>query len=196
MLGPTELPFAVAGHRVLILEKPAKSKTEGGLHIPESAQMRYFSGILLDAGLPARDKIHDQGYEIGDEVMFGMYAGLKEAWDHVVEGDPDAVDEKSPWRFDSDESNNVCRVYRCAKTGAVRKIETVIVLNVDDLIASNQLAARIRTGDLEIVRGVTAEGKTQHIFQRRATDEDVSEVPGSLQEQIATQLRGDANGHA
>src|SRR5262245_34090354 len=133
MLGKHDLPFAVYGHRVLILEKPPKGRTEGGLWIPDTAKLRYFSGILLDAGLPARDKIYDQGYEIGDECQFGQYAGLREPWDHVVEGDPNLPDEAYSWSLDSEASNDSCKVYRCKNTGAVRKIECVIVLNVDDL---------------------------------------------------------------
>lgn len=195
MLGPNDLPFAVAGHRVLILEKPAKEKTEGGLHIPKTAQMRYFSGILIDAGLPARDKMYDQGYEIGDEVQFGMYAGLREAWDHIVEGPTGLPAEAYDWAF-AGEDSSVCRRYKCRNTGAVRLIESLIILNIDDLIASNELAERRRSGALEIVRGKTDDGKTQHIFRRNLVGDGATDSAAAVQEQISNEGSVIANGHA
>ena len=167
MLGPNDLPFSVSGNRTLILEKPAKEKTTGGLHIPDSCKERYFSGRLLDAGLQARDTLYDHGYEIGDEVEFGKYAGLKEAWDRVVEGPCDLPDDSYNWKFERADGD-INRVYKCANTGATREIGTIIILNVDDLVASVELAARIRTGIVSIKRGVTPDGKTQHYFERSA----------------------------
>jgi len=171
MLGPTDLPWAVTGERCAILEKPAKDRTAGGLYVPDTAKERYYSGRLLDAGLQARDKLFDNGYEIGDEVEFGRYSGLREAWDHIVDwgkATPQTPDDAFDWKFDKEGSNTAMNRYTCAKTGAVRVVESVIVLNVDDLLASVQLAERLRAGKMSLKRGVTSEGKTQHYIERSA----------------------------
>lgn len=165
MLGPNDLPFSVSGIRTLILEHPPKEKSEGGIYMPDNAKERYFSGKLLDAGLQARDTLYDNGYEIGDDVEFGRYAGLREAWDHVIEGPHDLPDDAYNWQF-ADSIAGVSRTYKCAKTGAVRLIESIIVLNVDDLIASIQLAGRLRSGAMRYTRAKTADGATQFIVER------------------------------
>lgn len=165
MLGPNDLPFAVAGMRVLILEKAPKDRTEGGLHIPDVAKIRYWSGVLLDAGLQARDILHDNGFKIGDEVEFGQYAGLREVWDRVVEGDHSLPDDSYSWGL-IDSVAGVQKRYKCSKTGAIRAMDSIIVLNVDDLIASVELAARIRNGAARYKLGKTSDGKTQHFIER------------------------------
>lgn len=152
MRGPKDVPYAVTGERCAIVEKPPKGRTEGGLIIPDIAKMRYFAGRLIDAGLQARDKLYDHGYELGDEVTFGQYAGLREAWDHVVEGDHTLPDDCYKWSRDVEASSSVCERYICEKTGAIRLIESLIIVNVDDLLASIQLAERLRSGQMRIVR--------------------------------------------
>lgn len=166
MLGPKDFPFAVTGERTLILEKPPKGRTEGGLYIPDNAKERYYSGILLDAGLQALDKLYDHGYELGDTVEFGRYAGLREAWDHVVEGDHTLPADAYEWRIDNEMGNDSVKYYRCQKTGALRAIESVIVLNCDDLIASVELAERLRRGEMAVRRAPTTDGKIQHVIER------------------------------
>lgn len=174
MLGPNDLPFAVSGHRTLIVEKSADERTRGGLYVPDTCKERYFSGRLVAAGLTALDQLYDQGYQLGDDVEFGRYAGLREAWDHVVEGDHTLPEDAYQWQFDRDVSTDACKVYTCAKTGAVRKVESVIVLNVADLIASVQLARRLSSGEMRYVHGITREGRTQHVLRRRdEADESV-----------------------
>lgn len=165
MLGPNDLPFAVVGERCLIMEHPPKERSEGGLYLPDNAKERYYSGTLLDAGLQARDKLFDAGIRIGDDVEFGRYAGLREAWDRIVEGDHTLADDAYDWS-PLDVTAGVRRRYKCAKTGAIRSIDSIIVLNVDDVIGSHQLAGRFRAGEAAYKRGKTAEGSTQHYVER------------------------------
>lgn len=167
MLGPNELPFSVVGERCLIAENAPKERSEGGIYMPDNAKERYYNGKLLDAGLQARDKLFDAGVEIGDHVEFGRYAGLREAWDRIVEGDHSLPDEAYDWKF-LDASAGVQRRYRCEKTGAIRAIDSIIVLNVDDVIASKELAERQRKGGATIKRGETTEGQTLHYIERAA----------------------------
>lgn len=166
MLGPSDLPFSVVGDRCLIMEAAPKERSEGGIYVPENAKERYFSGQLLDAGLNARDKLYDAGIEIGDYVEFGRYAGLREAWDRIIEGDARLPDEDYDWKF-LDTVTGVQRRYRCEKTGAVRCIDSVIVLNVDDIIGSKELAERRRSKAMDIERGMSPEGSTLHYIVRK-----------------------------
>lgn len=167
MLGPNDLPFSVVGERCLIAESAPKERSEGGIYMPDNAKERYYSGKLLDAGLQARDRLFDAGVEIGDHVEFGRYAGLREAWDRIIEGDHSLADEAYDWKF-LDAVAGVQRRYRCEKTGAVRAIDSIIVLNVDDIIASKQLAERRRSNMVSIKRGESTEGRTLHYVERVA----------------------------
>lgn len=171
MLGPSELPWAVTGERCAILEKPPAEMSAGGIYYPAKAKERYWSGRLIDAGLQARAKLYDNGYEIGDEVEFGRYAGLREAWDHVTDwgrAKPGMPDEAFKWEFDKGGSNDSRSRYVCANTGAVRDVESIIVLNSDDLIASVELARRLREGNMRMARGKDPEGKTVFFIERAA----------------------------
>jgi len=176
LLGPKDLPFAVSGERCLIAEKPPKERTVGGLYLPETAKERYYSGRLLDAGLQAMDKLYDNGFEIGDEVEYGRYAGLREAWDHVIEGDHTLPEDCYDWKRDTEHSSSVCERYICSKTKAVRIVESVIVINVDDIIASRELAERLRAGKMKRERAKSPDGesvtglRTQHIIERSTED--------------------------
>lgn len=167
MLGPNDLPFAVTGERAMILEKPPKDRTEGGLYVPEVAKMRYFEGTLLAAGLKGLDKLYDHGYQIGDRVKYGLYAGLREAWDHIVEGDHTLPDDAYDWHRCPEECNASVEVYRCRKTGAKRVVEAVIILNTDDLLGSIELAERFRRKEMAPERGIDPEGKTTHYIERK-----------------------------
>jgi len=165
MLGPTDLPLAVTGDRCLILVDMPKKLTAGGLEIPDVAQLRMFSGKLLDAGLSARDKLHDNGIHVGDAVQFGKFAGVIEEWDHIIEGDHTLPDDAYDWAFYKHETGE-SRKYKCNKTGAIRAIDPLVVLNVDDILGSVDLAARRRQGTAAYKRGVTSTGKTQHYIER------------------------------
>jgi len=173
LLGPNDLPYQVSGDRCAVVEKPAKEMTDGGLVIPQQAQRRYFAGRLVGAGLNALDKLHDAGYQFGDEVHFGQYAGLHEAWDHVIEGDHTLPDDAYDWDRDVRGSNAACTRYVCRKTGAIRVIESLIIINVDDLLCSTGLVERLRAGEMEVVakQWVNDAGfdRTSYVIQRKDT---------------------------
>lgn len=71
---------------VLVWRLPAEEKTAGGLYVPEAHADVKSRGILLAAGLKARDIMADNLIEIGDEVMFGRYAGAERDVGREAEG--------------------------------------------------------------------------------------------------------------
>jgi co-chaperonin GroES (HSP10) len=166
MLGPNDLPYAVTGERCFIKVNPPKKLTVAGMHIPDSAQVRSFSGVLIDAGLQARDKLRDHGYQIGDHVVFGKFAGIVEEWDHIIHGDASLPDDKYDWAYLSHAAGEAEK-YECKNTLAVRAVEPAVVLNCDDLIASVELAERLRSQQVEYTQVETAVG-IQHVVKERS----------------------------
>ena len=55
--------------RVLILPNPAEEKTAGGLIIPDTAKEKPLAGKVVAVG-PGTS-------EVGDEVLYGKYAGTE-----------------------------------------------------------------------------------------------------------------------
>lgn len=66
--------------RIVIKRNTAESKSEGGLHIPDSAKDKPARGVVEAVGLGKHD---DNGARmvpdvvVGDEVIFGKYAGTE-----------------------------------------------------------------------------------------------------------------------
>ena len=75
--GIPDVPYLPAGERVIVWRLPSEEKTAGGLYIPEAHGDLKSRGILLAAGLAARDVLADALIAIGDEVYFGKYAGTE-----------------------------------------------------------------------------------------------------------------------
>lgn len=75
-----EIPYLPMGKNVLIFRIPEEERTAGGLYIPDSGKEPQSRGVVLAAGLQARDIMADALIEIGDVVWFGKYAG----WDSEV----------------------------------------------------------------------------------------------------------------
>jgi chaperonin GroES len=75
---------------VLIYRLPNETKTAGGLFIPGTAEQKKPQGILLAAGLAARDILKDALIELGDIIWFAIYAG----WEASVEKDPGNKDKQ------------------------------------------------------------------------------------------------------
>ena len=77
-----ELPFLPTGERLLVREMPPKTKTLGGIDLPDNMvdDFKSFSGIIMAAGLDALEAMSAHGYRIGDEILFGRYAGIVEEW--------------------------------------------------------------------------------------------------------------------
>lgn len=168
LLGPNDFPFAVVGERCFLKADPPRKRTIGGIELPVSSQLRPFTATLLDAGLQARDRLHDHGIQIGDRVWFGKFAGVVEEWDHVIAGDHTLPEDAYDWAFDSAEPGEATR-YVCRKTGAVRAVEGIVVLNADDILASQELAERLRSGDVSYMRGTAVtDGRVQHVVVERS----------------------------
>lgn len=74
-------PYMPGFNNVLVLRLPAppiRTHTDGGLEIPESAREEpepKSEGILVQAGLEARDTLRAHGYLLGDKVQIGRFAG-------------------------------------------------------------------------------------------------------------------------
>ncbi len=69
------VPYLPMGEVVLVYRLPSEEKTAGGIDIPEEYQSPVSSGILIAAGLAARDIMADALIEIGDIVYFGRFEG-------------------------------------------------------------------------------------------------------------------------
>lgn len=83
--GIPPIPYLPQGKNVLVFRVPNETRTAGGLYIAETAQEPKPCGILVGAGLAARDVMADHLIEIGDEVWFGRFAG----WEKEVARDPE-----------------------------------------------------------------------------------------------------------
>lgn len=70
-----EIAYLPIGKNVIIWRIGGEEKTRGGIYVPEEHREVKSRGILLAAGLAARDILADGLIEIGDEVCFGHYAG-------------------------------------------------------------------------------------------------------------------------
>ena len=57
--------------RVLILPNPAEEKTAGGLIIPDTAKEKPLAGKVVAVG-PGTSEV-----KVGDEVLYGKYAGTE-----------------------------------------------------------------------------------------------------------------------
>lgn len=69
------LPYLPLAKNVLIFRLEGEEKTKGGIIVPDVHKEVKSRGILLAAGLQARDILADGLIEIGDEVCFAHYAG-------------------------------------------------------------------------------------------------------------------------
>lgn len=135
------------GDRVLVMERPPDRQSIGGIIIPDKSVKSQVFGVIVAAGLSALDKMHDAGLAIGDEVGWSKYAGVMTEWKRlVVVGEADC---KHDWGSMNRPEGTPNR-YRCLKCPAVLRIENMVVLNVDDLHGSRQLAERLRSGELRI----------------------------------------------
>ncbi len=69
------------GERVLIEPAPAEEKTIGGIIIPDSAKEKPLKGVVIAAGNGTKDE--EMIVKIGDEVLYGKYAGTEIEFDGV-----------------------------------------------------------------------------------------------------------------
>lgn len=160
-----ELPGAAIGERVLLLPDPPKEETDYKIHIPDIAKVRPNTGKLLAAGLLALDKLHDHGIEIGDQVIWGQFAGVIWEWDHIHEYGKKPCEGGHLWSRAPSPRDRVTAA-KCETCSTVRWTECVILANVDDIQASIGLGKRLRDGAVSYKRGKTTEGSTMHYIDR------------------------------
>ena len=61
--------------RVLIEPKEAETKTASGIYIPDTAKEKPQRGAVLAAGPGKKDE--PMGVKVGDNVLYGKYAGTE-----------------------------------------------------------------------------------------------------------------------
>ena len=79
------VPYLPSGEVVIVYRLPSEEMTPGGLYTPDEYQTPVSKGILVAAGLKARDIMADALIEMGDIVYFARFAGderefKREAW--------------------------------------------------------------------------------------------------------------------
>jgi co-chaperonin GroES (HSP10) len=70
-----EAPYLPMGKVVLVFRMPVEEKTAGGLFVPATNAEPKQYGVLVAAGLQAREIMRDALIEIGDVVWFGRFEG-------------------------------------------------------------------------------------------------------------------------
>jgi co-chaperonin GroES (HSP10) len=163
---PDELPGEPMGDRVLLLPDPPLTEAERGICIPELAQKRNSSGKLLAAGLRAMDKLYDHGVNIGDDVIWGQFAGILWEWNHIKEYSAKPCKDEHDWERRAQPRDRVS-AWECGKCKTTRWCEVVLLANVDDIQSSVDLGQRKRNGVVAVRRGKTAEGQTMHFIERK-----------------------------
>jgi co-chaperonin GroES (HSP10) len=160
-----QLPAAPRGHRLICKPNAPKSESDCGLIIPDSAQILPVVGIILAAGLNARDEMYDHGDEIGDEVWWGKFAGVMEEWDRIVKDGKGVCSEHSWERMRSPGKNIHC--FSCMICKAERQVDPIVVINCNDILCNATAELRRSAGQYAITRGKTASGQTQHFIDRK-----------------------------
>ncbi len=176
MLKFDELPSTPLNDRIMVLPDPPRQETEGGLVIPEIAQKQALEATLVDAGLRARDILHDNGDMIGDRILFGQFAGVWEERDHLVKDGNDPSCPHSDWVHRRLESTFRRQGKECAACGAWRLQEPVLIMNVGDILANISKAERLRSGEFQLVRATSFDGKTTHVYRHR---DEIAAAPAS-----------------
>ena len=67
--------------RVLILPVPAEEKTIGGIIIPDTAKEKPLQGKVVAVGNGTKDE--DMVIAVGDQVLYGKYAGTEVEFEGV-----------------------------------------------------------------------------------------------------------------
>lgn len=159
-------PGSPSGQRVYIRPFPPPSESDGGLEIPGIAQERPFAGTLLAMGLSAHDKAYDECAELGDEVWWGKFAGILEEWHHIVKDGSDPKCKHGDWSYLKTPGDRM-QLRGCGLCGAHKLAEPIAVANYDDIITNVTRQVRLESGEIHLVRGQTADGKTNHRYMRK-----------------------------
>lgn len=186
-----ESPAHPLGARVLVREFPVESKSQGGLETPDVAKERYFAGTLIAAGDQAADRLYDLGVELGDEVWYGKYAGLVQAWQHIVGPDKESCAHFGVWDFvpKTDpawslvgEPNENMELRSCRECSTLKVSERVIVLSVDDICLDVDLQARLESGAMVRLRGETQDGRTCYYITRESGNDTYQTIRMRIRE--------------
>lgn len=73
-----ETPYLPMGKVCLVFRMPAEEKTAGGIYVPQEHAGPKSYGVLVAAGLQAREILRDALIEIGDVVHFGRFEGSEQ----------------------------------------------------------------------------------------------------------------------
>jgi co-chaperonin GroES (HSP10) len=84
--GIPRIPGLSIGKNVMVYRLPSEEQTVGGIIIPGTAEQVESRGVLLMAGLAARDVLRDALVEIGDIVLFGRFAGYEKGVERASGG--------------------------------------------------------------------------------------------------------------
>lgn len=178
--------------RILVRENKPKTKTDGGLHVPDSAAERCMNGWIVAAGDTAADYFYDRGIELGDHVHYAKYAGVVDEWPHIVGPDDMKCDHDSVWEHVPEPSemletlrgkdaadaalrkkwsyvggpNENIKLQECRSCGTLRATERVIVMSCKDVLLSVDLQERLEAGIMARYRGEDADGKTRFYIKR------------------------------
>jgi len=71
----SEVKFTPLADRVLIEAKEAEVKTASGIYIPDTAKEKPQRGKVIAVGMGAKDITME--VKVGDEVLYGKYAGTE-----------------------------------------------------------------------------------------------------------------------
>jgi co-chaperonin GroES (HSP10) len=185
-----EAPAHPLGDRVLVWAFPPEKVTEGGIHIAEKAKKKYMAGILIAAGDQAADKLRDIGVELGDEVWYAQYAGLIEAWHHIVGEDKADCPHDTVWehvpatdpRWEPHGGPNDGRELRaCRACGTLKLSEEVIVMDVADVCLDVSLQERFERREIIRYRDYDDDGRTRYMLDRRIPRPDSFETVDPLE---------------
>jgi co-chaperonin GroES (HSP10) len=143
---PKESPAATLGERIIVRQMPPETMSTGKiLHIPATATIRPFRGLIIGAGDQACDKLYDAGVERNDEIWYGKYTGVVEDWQHlIVEGSGECAHDWSFIPIDTPDS----QARLCSSCGAIMVVEPMVLMNVNDIVADVDLQSRIEAGEV------------------------------------------------
>jgi co-chaperonin GroES (HSP10) len=80
--GIPKIPYLPAGKTILVFRLEGEEKTAGGLlYVPDEHREVKDIGVLLAAGLGARDFMAEHLVDIGDICWFGRFAGREQTID-------------------------------------------------------------------------------------------------------------------
>jgi hypothetical protein len=161
VLGKDQKPVAASGFRIAVLPDPPREESQIIIK-PDDQKMVPHTGVLFDAGLIARDKLYDNGHELGDRIWYGKFAGVMEEWDRILECEQGC---EHTWRRVA-ETRPHAMAWECDHCNGKRRSDLMLILNVDDILGNVDLQRRIESGKVAIKHGKTPDGRTQHFIDR------------------------------